>query len=43
MADRVLPRFDFEAAMLPYVGQGIGQGRWSIYHPAYGLCLASLE
>jgi aldehyde dehydrogenase (NAD+) len=26
MADRVLPRFDFEAAMLPYVGQGIGQG-----------------
>ena len=26
MADRVLPRFDFEAAMLPYIGQGIGQG-----------------
>jgi acyl-CoA reductase-like NAD-dependent aldehyde dehydrogenase len=26
MAERVLPRFDFERAMLPYVGQGIGQG-----------------
>jgi aldehyde dehydrogenase (NAD+) len=26
MAERVLPRFDFESAMLPYVGQGIGQG-----------------
>jgi aldehyde dehydrogenase (NAD+) len=26
MADRILPRYDFETAMLPYVGQGIGQG-----------------
>jgi aldehyde dehydrogenase (NAD+) len=26
MADRVLPRYDFETPMLPYVGQGIGQG-----------------
>ena len=26
MAERVVPRFDFEQPMLPYVGMGIGQG-----------------
>jgi acyl-CoA reductase-like NAD-dependent aldehyde dehydrogenase len=26
MAERVLPQFQFQEAMLPYVGQGIGQG-----------------
>src|SRR5438067_3135638 len=26
MAERILPRFDFEKPMLPMVGQGIGQG-----------------
>ena len=26
MAERVVPRFDFEQPMLPYVGTGIGQG-----------------
>jgi len=35
MADRVLPRFDFEAAMLPYVGQGIGQG--VVFREPYGV------
>jgi aldehyde dehydrogenase (NAD+) len=35
MADRILPRYDFERPMLPMVGQGIGQG--VLVREAYGV------